>query len=65
MHALDPVLCKREVTQRDAHAPQLESISHTPQLEKACAQQQKPSEAKKKKKKSMGQMFKKIIKRIS
>ena len=55
------MLCSatREVTQRDAHAPQLENISHTPQLEKPCVQQQKPSEAKKKKKKSMGQMFKK------
>ena len=45
------MLCSatREVTQRDAHAPQLENISHTPQLEKPCVQQQKPVKQKKKK----------------
>ena len=32
--------------QRETHAPQLESNAYSPQLEKACSQQQRPSAAK-------------------
>ena len=44
---LEPVLCQQEKpTQQAACARQLESSPHSPQLEKAQAQQQRPNAAK-------------------
>ena len=45
-HALEPELHNKRIPQWKAHAQQLESSPHLPQLKKACVQQHRPSTAK-------------------